>query len=139
MPERQYFHGGVRRLRASESVLPPRNTGAPSLASFGGDGVTRRDRVYLTTDPDVAAFYALMFPPRGKGWVYEVEPVGAIELDPDWLGEPGESIAVPFARVIRVVERDVRAWHGLTARQATRQLLTLDGDDFLATKRLRAA
>lgn len=113
------YHGGVRRLKVGERILPPKNTGAPAAGDFGAyaEGVYRLDRVYLTVDLDCARLYALLYPPRGKGWVYEVEPIGDAEVDPYWLGESGGSVCAPAARIVRVIERDVRTLHGLTRHQ----------------------
>lgn len=117
-----YFHGGVRKLKVGERILPPKNTGAASNADYGGEGVTRRDRVYLHVDVDQARLYACMYPPNGRGWVYEAEPLGDIELDPDYKGPPGESISCPRARVVRVVERNVLKWQGLGPLELARRL-----------------
>ena len=116
------YHGGVRNLKVGDRILPPKNTGAHSTAAFGAGSVCRLDRVYLTSDADAAGLFALLYP-RGKGRVYEVEPLGLVEADPDWLGEPGGSVCAPAARVIAIVERNVRVWNGLTAAQALTQLL----------------
>lgn len=93
----KYFHGGPRGLR---EILPSEITGAPSCASYGGAEVCRRDRVYLTTIYKQALIYAAMHP-SGNGVVYEVEPVGVVELDPDYNGPPGESVSAVSARVLR--------------------------------------
>ena len=93
----KYYHGCPRGLR---EILPPSATGAPSCASYGGAAVCRRDRVYLTTLYDAALIYAAMHP-SGNGVVYQVEPVGEITLDPDYLGPAGESVEALRARVIR--------------------------------------
>lgn len=96
MPPR-YFHGGPRGLRWIE---PPCKTGAPSTASYGGAGVCRRDRVYVTASPDAALMYAAMHPSM-KGVVYQVEPVGEVADDPD-CNEPGLSFECERARVVKV-------------------------------------
>lgn len=95
--EVKYFHGGPRGIKA---VLPSIDTGAASCASYGGDGVCRRDRVYLTTIYEAAIIYAAMHP-SGHGVVYEVEPIGDIEPDPDYMGRPGESVCCPSAKIIK--------------------------------------
>ncbi len=93
----RYFHGGPRGLR---EILPPEKTKAPSCASYGGEKVCRRDRVYLTTLYDAALIYAAMHP-SGNGVVYEVEPLGTIEADTDYMGDPSESVCAPSARIIK--------------------------------------
>lgn len=126
-----YYHGGVRRLKVGDRILPPKNTGAPSTARFGAAAVCRLDRVYMTSDQRAAGLYALLAPPRGRGWVYEVEPLGLIEPDPDWLGNPGVSVCAPAARVLNIVACDVVQWEGVSASQALRVLLTADHKQLL--------
>lgn len=130
------YHGGARRLDRVGLILPPARTGARSLADFGGAGVTRRDRVYLTADLDVAQMYALMV---GRGDVYEVEPLGPLERDPDYLGPADTpSFETPMARILRVLERNVSRWQGLTVDEVA-AVLTADGDEYPAGVRWRAA
>ncbi len=93
-----YFHGGFPRLRVGEFVLPSSVTGAHSTADHGAEGVCRRDRVYLTTDLQAAKVFAAMFP-NGRGWVYQVEPDGELEPDPD-CKDPGFSFQCERARVV---------------------------------------
>lgn len=95
----KYYHGGPRGLK---KILPPSITGAPSCASYGAGKVCRRDKVYLGLTAEHAMIFAAMNP-SGPGAVYEVEPVGVAEHDPDWFGEPGESVQADAAIVIRRV------------------------------------
>lgn len=92
----RYFHGGPRGLKM---ILPSSQTGAPSLASYGGEGICRRDAVYITTDPDAALIYAAGHHSL-NGTVYEVEPVGELRPDPDCT-LPGLAFEASSARVIR--------------------------------------
>jgi hypothetical protein len=79
--------------------------------------VIQRDRVYLTSDPDEACVFAAMNPSGMLGWVYEVEPFGDTEPDPDYTG-PASVVSCTRARVRRVVRRDVRLGaSGLTWRE----------------------
>lgn len=110
------YHGGVRGLHRGGVLLPPSKTGAPSQADFG-NGVVRRDRVYVVTDSEQATMFALFAPPDGLGDLYEVEALGVLETDPDYHG-PGGSYAVPMARVIRVVQRRVSEYRGLSLVEA---------------------
>lgn len=103
----RYYHGGVPGLR--DEILPAQRTGAVSNADYGAGEVCRRDRVYLTTILDAAALYAAGAPSEAPGWVYEVEPVGDLESDTDYLGPDGDSVCARRARIIRVVHR-VRPW-----------------------------
>lgn len=117
------FHGGVPHLRPGDLVLPPVTTGVAAV-----DYERRRpDRVYLSEHVEVAAMFAGW--QRGRGWqagaLYEVEPVGQLEMDPngegDWVmaqvlgcttgvavgGSPGGSWTAPAARVVRVLATGV--------------------------------
>lgn len=123
----RYYHGGLKGLdkRRPAVLRPPAETGYEHhLGAVSGveHPDHRTDRVYLTTDPDIAKMYALVAHPDG-GSVYEVVPVGDIEHDPDWKGDPGVSVQVPLARIRRVRERRVTRWQGLTAREVVRHLL----------------
>jgi Rifampin ADP-ribosyl transferase len=130
------FHGGTRKLRG-RLLLPPVRTGAPTTADFGAAGACRRDRVYVTTDLEAARLFAIMAPPKGNGNVYEVEPLGDLEVDPDYLGDEGRSYAVPMARIIRVVERRVTELHGFDKHQVA-AICSLDGDPYPTANRLVA-
>jgi len=128
------YHGGTRKLRRGGILLPPDRTGAATTADFGAGGACRRDRVYVTTELDQALMFAIMAPPRGHGSVYEVEALGDLEVDPDYIG-PGGSYSVPMARVLRVVERRVTRVHGCTLEQVA-AICSADGDSLPTTDRL---
>ena len=65
---------------SDRTILPPTVTKAPSLSEYGAAGVHRRDRVYVTTSQAAALLYAAGV---NRGVIYECEPVGDIEPDPD--------------------------------------------------------
>lgn len=96
----RYYHGGFGGLRLGQSVLPPATTGVPSTASFGAAGICRTDRVYITTRFDSAYAFACLHW-TGAGKVYEVEPQGVLEHDPD-ATQAGYSFQCEAARVVRV-------------------------------------
>lgn len=98
----QYYHGGPPGLT---KIMPPSITGATGLSPYGTNHVSRRDRVYITTDFYAAALYAVGDPSR-NGVVYEVEPVYPLEDDPDCT-EPGMSYACRGARVLQSIPVDV--------------------------------
>lgn len=101
MPEQGavcYWHGGQAELKAGSLILPPSETGARNmLREFGTGQVSRADRVYVTTRREGALLYAAMHP--SKGWVYEVEPIGMLEPDPD-CREPGLSWSSARALIV---------------------------------------
>ena len=62
--------------------------------------------MYLTTGQADAVVYAALAPLGGRGDVYEVDPLGALEPDPS--GDLcTSSYAVPAATVVAVVRRGV--------------------------------
>jgi hypothetical protein len=75
-----YFHGGNRGLKVGEYILPPSETGSESASDFGAQEVHRKDRVYVSTELTDAQLFASG---RPEPIVYEVEPDGDIEPDPD--------------------------------------------------------
>lgn len=100
MSQIRYFHGGPIGRQRGAYLLPPCLTKAPSLATYGAGGVCRTDRVYVTTDARAALMYAAGVP---KGVIYEVEPVGDLEADPD-CSQPGLSFQCERAKVLKVIK-----------------------------------
>ncbi|HYT52668.1 MAG TPA: NAD(+)--rifampin ADP-ribosyltransferase [Gaiellaceae bacterium] len=97
------YHGGVSGLAPGQALYPPSLTGTRSCADFD-TAHCRSDRVYLTTDQADAAVYAALAPLGGRGDVYEVEPLGALEPHPPG-GLCTSSYAAPAATVVAVVRR----------------------------------
>jgi len=79
-PTTRYYHGGNRGLKVGQFILPPSETGKESASDFGAEKVHRKDRVYVSARLEDAQFFA-----SGSKTpvVYEVEPDGEIEPDPD--------------------------------------------------------
>lgn len=98
-------------------LLPPNATGLVrtsttlSLSMGLGKIAHRRDRVYVTTDRDLARVWAGQWstPEQlGYGWLYRVSvPPDEIEPDEDLLSLPGLSFQVPSARVEAIYEKAV--------------------------------
>lgn len=95
-----YWHGGRPGIQRGAFILPPSITKARSLSEFGAAGVCRTDRVYVTTSRAAAIMYAAGVK---RGVIYECEPMGQIEPDPDCT-EPGLSWQCERARVIRCIK-----------------------------------
>ncbi len=96
-----FFHGGAPKLKVGSEILPTNITGAKSLASYGANGICRRDRVYVTTSIEAAMLYAGMHP-SGKGQIYAVQPIGELEEDPD-CSEPNLSFSCEKAKILMTV------------------------------------
>lgn len=95
----RYFHGGRRGLTVGGYILPPSETKVPSTPDYGEmGGLHRKDRVYVTNALLDAQFYAAA---SHDPIVYEVEPQGSLEDDPDCRG-PGRSYACEKAKIIAI-------------------------------------
>jgi hypothetical protein len=97
----RYFHGGNKGLLVGGYILPPAKTGARSTSDLVDTaGNHRRDRVYVTTVfADAQAFES----PSRKPVVYEVEPQGTLEDDPD-VKQLGRSYACEQAKIVSIHE-----------------------------------
>lgn len=104
MADIPYYHGGVPGLFPGRMLLPPSMTSfcAEHAARARSGSVGRADRVYVTTSIEAAAMYAALYPRPSGGAVYRVDPIGALEHDPD-CDEPGLSFACERAKVIERV------------------------------------
>jgi uncharacterized protein len=71
------YHGGVPGLQPGDTILPAATSGA---AIQNAGRLHRGDRVYLTDSRETAAMYALEY---DGGTVYEVQPDGPLEVDPE--------------------------------------------------------
>lgn len=106
----EYWHGGAPGRLEGELLVPRKFTGAPGLASYlptSAVKVSRDDRVYVGTTPDVARLFAALYYDRASreigGTIYRVRPVLALEVDPG-AKEDGVSYQVTAALVVQVCE-----------------------------------
>jgi hypothetical protein len=116
------FHGGVPDLAVGDKITPASNRFSDGqFFQYGSAGEPPYDPglVYLTADVDVARHYANEYlalrsrgpalPPRSfylPGDVYEVDAVGALKSDPDFL-MPEIFFTAESATVRCIVERAV--------------------------------
>jgi hypothetical protein len=77
--KRRFFHGGVSGLEIGEYILPPSITNRPQNG-IAPSHIRRKDRVYVTPSLTDAQLFAAHHP---GPLIYEVEPEGGIEDDPD--------------------------------------------------------
>lgn len=123
-PGTVFWHGGAAGRRPGDLLLPPDRSSATNTTAdhapeeAGTTGRARRDRVYLTTAHDWATLYACSHGKNGR--IYEVEPIGDLEVDPDYEGPGLASFQVTEARVITVAV-PTRAQH-LRARKIMRKV-----------------
>lgn len=102
--EKVYYHGGLPGRARGTFLLPPNFTKVRSMARLlkeEADGVVlREDRVFVTTSRDAALMFASGW---RRGVIYEVEPIGLLEPDPD-CSMPGLSWQCEKARVLRIIK-----------------------------------
>jgi len=131
------WHGGAPGRKPGEDLLPPSVTGlertsaALSLQSGLGDIAHRRDRVYLTSDRELAKVWAGQWCNTvgqvGYGWLYRISAdEDVLEPDDDLLSLPGLSFQAPRARVDSVYAKAVSPNQPGFARTLQRVLRDLE-------------
>src|SRR5665213_1312644 len=93
----RYLHGGKAGLKVGAYLLPPSVTGVAQNGVVP-DCVRRKDRVYITTDPNTAIVWATAC---GASNFYEVEPKGELTDDPDHKGS-GISFECEKAKIVAI-------------------------------------
>ncbi len=97
------FHGGPSGLSSGGFILPPDETKVRSCSEIelpsGIGNPHRRDRVYVSSLFAAAEMFACMAPSPSVS-VYEVEPIGELEPDPD-CDDPTMSFQTTKAKIIR--------------------------------------
>lgn len=130
-PEQTYWHGGFPGIRVGAHLLSPNDAAAARIPiaytprehpALGR--VSRTDRVYFSTSEEFARAYAFQTEITttsgqlaSRGTLYQVQPIGPVEEDPDYAGH-AVSWCSPRAIVVDIVETDVR----MRARDATRAI-----------------
>lgn len=115
----ELWHGGAPGLNVGDRLLPPTATGlvrtrADQSAEAGLSQISqRRDRVYVTTDRELAKVFARQWfdgtRVRSHGWLYLVEVEQAdLEDDDDLRSLPGVSYQAATGFVLAVKDRGVR-------------------------------
>lgn len=119
----RYYHGGRPGMGEGGELLPPgttRHWAASEL--FPRRAPVRADRVFITPDLNVARIYAALYPhAQERGAVYEVVPVGPLELDQD-CPIPGKSAMCERANirsVIPMTRQVAEALRGMLGELAT--------------------
>jgi hypothetical protein len=95
--QRPYFHGGNAGLEVGAYILPPSETNAQQNGNVPSH-IRGKDHVYMVRDFIEAAPWAAHHP---HPIIYEVEPEGAVENDPD-VEKPGLSYRCPKAKIVAV-------------------------------------
>lgn len=105
-----FFHGGVPGKQVGELLLPAARLGL-RYRYFATSAPYDPDWVYVTADEAAAYAYASRYLTTDSqlipGDVYEVEPVGGVQLDPDYHLFPEAFARCRQARISRVVARAV--------------------------------
>jgi len=110
-----FWHGGAPGYSPGDEILSPARLGGGSvnvpMVPGYGQHPGREDRVYLTTDRQLARAYGWRGArrPEGTGWLYRVEPVGVPEVDADYASgaHPHLSFQCAVITVIAVEESPV--------------------------------
>lgn len=95
-----WYHGGPAGIRGL--ILPASVTGVRNATDLCPELDTqhvRRDRVFLTN----SLIHALMFASvQERPMIYEVEPLGELEPDPDFqASDEVEHVQTTYARIVR--------------------------------------
>ncbi|GIT82070.1 hypothetical protein LLS1_37390 [Leifsonia sp. LS1] len=99
------WHGGAAGLAVGDRLLPPTHTNAIGNLADLGMKESRRDRVYFTLDRELArVFAAAVMRMTGASALYRVEPVGEMDLDPDF---PAVGFQAKQARIVEVIETNI--------------------------------
>jgi hypothetical protein len=110
-----FWHGGAPGLGVGEFLLTADDARAARRfdtahnAQLGYlDGTTSTERVYFTTDREMARAFGWLYQVDGtpSGALYRVEPIGTIEPDPDY-SRHDVSWCAPGARIVAVEEECV--------------------------------
>jgi 8-oxo-dGTP diphosphatase len=110
-----WYHGSEHPFRPGDLVNP----GYPSPHRGGSD-----DHVYFTSDPGEAAVFAR---PRRGGHVYEVEPQGSYEGDPE---DEDRGINYQSMHPLRIVRRVPPPWQRKEAVSGYEAVPGYDGVEF---------
>ncbi|WP_129590875.1 NAD(+)--rifampin ADP-ribosyltransferase [Bradyrhizobium shewense] len=94
---RPYFHGGNAGLKVGQYILPPAETGAAQNGSVPSH-IRGKDHIYMVRDFVEAAPWAAH---HESPIIYQVEPEGNVENDPD-VEKPGLSYRCPKAKIVAV-------------------------------------
>lgn len=122
-PDGVYYHGGAGSLQMGSMILPPSVTGTQALSRICRDMSAAYDiclidpyyvktwhenKIYCTQDKDIAfefAYYYTALPwLDGYGSLYRVTPVGTVNDDAAFIGEPsGVTLECDAALIDEVV------------------------------------
>ena len=97
--EKPYFHGGKRGLKVDDYILAPSITGVSQNGEVPEE-IRGKDHIYMVRNFVEAAPWAAQ---HSDAVIYEVEPEGTIEDDPD-VKKPGLSYRCPKAKIVAVHE-----------------------------------
>lgn len=102
--KRTYYHGGIGGKLKGEMILPPSITRVKCGLDFISEeegNPARRDKVYITTSYECAMMYAATKGGKHRPGLYEVTPIGLVELDPDYTGDDNISFRCDSAQITK--------------------------------------
>lgn len=128
-----FWHGGAPGYATGQQIVSPARMGGlvaniPKVPGYG-EHPGREDRVYITTDRELARAYAwrAALRPEGTGSLYRVTPVGVPDVDPDYehYAEAHLSFQCAVVTVVAVEESPV-VMSQTEATAATGRYMTWD-------------
>lgn len=122
----EFWHGGIGSLAVGDEILPPiEQTGHDPMRSSILLTEARDDRVYFTTDRELARVFAsAVLKGRRSGAIYRVEPIGRMSSDPDF---PTVGLHARRARILDVEDLTVPLSEEESQRRQAPYLLWDDG------------
>ena len=102
-----FYHAGPRSIAKTGMVRPASDLGLDYRSAYASSRCEyAADRVYVTSSPRYAIVMATRVP-NAQGVVFEVEPIGEVIPDTDYVSKtsgPCEAFMCDAARVIRRVK-----------------------------------
>ena len=103
-----FWHGGAPGFEPGQQIVSPNRMGGlianiPIVPGYG-EHPGREDRVYFTTDRELARAYAWRsaLRPEATGSLYRVIPVGIPEIDPDYAHHAEANLSFQCAAIVIV-------------------------------------
>lgn len=121
-----FWHGGAPGLVAGDRLLP--RVSQRALSTYEAAQVPYDpERVYVTTDRQLARAFAASLGGGRAGSLYNVRPEEPLVPDPDYPFVPPPSFMTASAVVVRVVEPEVRMTEAEEVRATARWTTWPDG------------
>lgn len=137
-----WYHGSMQKLEPGQYLVSPSENPRKAKTvngQYAKGNKYNRNKVYVTQQYGVAFIFANPDrKPRGhvypeRGYVYEVEPIGKLEDDPDLAPHGLSAQTCDAARVIRVVKEGDAVVGGLPFTKAPKTAADLPQTKYFST------